>query len=48
MANIYISLIIPVVDLLSIVFVIYLKEKPKKYESLKLHERFALNFGRFI
>lgn len=25
-----------------------LKEKQKKYESLKIHEKFALNFGRFI
>jgi len=24
------------------------QEKQKKYESLKLHEKFALNFGRFI
>jgi hypothetical protein len=29
-------------------FLIYFKEKQKKYESLKLHEKFALNFGRFI
>jgi hypothetical protein len=27
---------------------LFSKEKQKKYESLKLHEKFALNFGRFI